>query len=78
MFVLVSGDQMKEDKVGRACGKHEGAAKCQESFGVKTRKKNLGRPWRRFEEVPIMDHKETGGYRLKLPVLEQRPVVGLL
>jgi hypothetical protein len=35
VFVLVSGDQMKEDAVGRACSKHEGAAKCQESFGVK-------------------------------------------
>jgi len=35
---------MKEDEVGRACSKHEGAAKCQESFGVKTgKKKHLGK-----------------------------------
>lgn len=39
MFVLVSGEQMEKDGVGRAGGKHEGAAKCQESFGVKSRKK---------------------------------------
>jgi hypothetical protein len=42
------------------------------------KKKLLGRPWRRFEEVIIMDHEEIGGYRLKSPVLEQIPVAGLL
>jgi len=44
----------------------------------KQKKKHLGRPWRKYEEVTIMDHKEMGGYRLKSPVPEQRPVAGLL
>ena len=38
MLVLVSGDQMKEDEMGRTCGKHEGAAKCQGQSGVKKKK----------------------------------------
>jgi hypothetical protein len=69
---------MEEDEVGRACCKHEGAAKCQESFGVKDRGGNLRKPWRRFEETVIKHHKEIGYYRLKSPVPKQRPVAGLL
>jgi len=70
---------MKEDEVGRACSKHEGAAKCQESFGVKTGKKNiLEKPCLRFKEVTTMDHEKIGGYILESPVPEKRPEAGLL
>lgn len=46
-----------------------GSSEMPRVIRCENQKKNLGRPWRRFEAVAIMDHKEIGGYRLKSPVL---------
>jgi hypothetical protein len=52
---------MKEDEVGRTCGKHGGGERCLQDFGERPEcKRPLGRPRRRWEDNIKMDLREIG------------------
>jgi hypothetical protein len=56
-----SGDQIKKNEMGKACGMYGRQERCIQGFGGRPeRKRSLGRPRYRWEDNINIDLKEVG------------------